>query len=111
MEKHRHFQPEEEANTFCLGQRCPRAFSALPSTKELHWGVKEQLWFRLGMDTANLGLSRRCQVVQGELSLLWEKSMGNSESISKCAVPKRQEVGQTLDDYTLTHHEKTEKQN
>lgn len=55
VEKHCHFQPEEEANTFCLGQRCPRAFSALPSTKELHWGVKEQPLFQAGHGHSKFG--------------------------------------------------------
>lgn len=50
-------------------------------------------------------------MVQGELSVLWKKSMGNTENISKRAVPRDTEAGQTLDDYTLAHHEKTEKQN
>lgn len=58
------------------------------------------------MDAAGLGLSRGCKVVQGELSVLWKKSMGNTENISKRAVPRDTEAGQTLDDYTLAHTKK-----
>lgn len=41
VEKQRHLQPEEEANSLCLSQRCPRTFpSALPRTTEPHQGGK-----------------------------------------------------------------------
>lgn len=83
-EKQHHFQPEEEANTLCLSQRCPKVFSsALPRAEVTIRGTKQ---LRLGMDTASLGPPRRCKVVQGELSLLWAKPMGNTERTLKASL-------------------------
>lgn len=35
-----------------------------------------------------LSLCHAAKVIQGELSVLWEKYMGNNKSIFKCAVPR-----------------------